>query len=182
MTKSKPKYTRILAVAPSTRGFGYAVHEGQDTLVDRGGKRASGDKNRECLAKVDELIDHWQPEVLVLEDSSGKGSRRAPRIQKLCKGIIALARNRKVSMKVFSRKTIRKVFFVDGQGTRHDVAKMVAEWFPEELGLLLPSKRRACDDGEDPRMDIFDAVALVMVHRLREANRTAYRIATEPVS
>ena len=36
MKKIQPKHFRILAIAPSTRGFGFAVLEGQDTLVDWG--------------------------------------------------------------------------------------------------------------------------------------------------
>jgi hypothetical protein len=55
MNKIQPKYFRILAIAPSTRGFGFAVLEGEASLVDWGVKTAKGDKNKQSLAKVEKL-------------------------------------------------------------------------------------------------------------------------------
>jgi hypothetical protein len=56
MDKIIPKHPRILAVAPSTRGFGFAVLEGQGTLVDWGVKLVTGDKNDGAIRKVKEMI------------------------------------------------------------------------------------------------------------------------------
>lgn len=72
-----PKHFRILAIAPGTRGFGFAVLEGKNTLVDWGVKTVQGNKNVQSLAKVKELITHYQPGVLVLQDTSTKSSRRS---------------------------------------------------------------------------------------------------------
>src|SRR5689334_7610146 len=92
MNTINPKYPRILAIAPSARGFGFAVHEGQDTLVDWGGKQARpGNKNAWCLAEVEKIIAHYKPEVMVLENLSTKDSKRSPRIRALSRRIIALA-------------------------------------------------------------------------------------------
>jgi hypothetical protein len=44
---------------------------------------------------------------------------------------------------------------------------MLAECFPEELGLSLPPKRRPWMS-EDSRTDMFIAVALVMALRLKQ--------------
>jgi Holliday junction resolvasome RuvABC endonuclease subunit len=168
---------RVLAITPSTRGFGFAVIEARDTLVDWGGKGASNNKNSKCLAKVESLIVQYQPRVLVLEDMSAKGSRRGLRIRELSAEIIALARRRKVRVKLFSRQTINKVFFADGKGTKYAIAKIVGERFAEEIGLRVPPKRRPWES-EVRRMDFFDSVALALVYRLRKANRVAYRIPT----
>jgi len=46
------KHFRILAIAPATRGFGFAVLEGLDMLADWGVKEAKGDKNNQSLGKV----------------------------------------------------------------------------------------------------------------------------------
>ena len=96
MNQINPKHFRILAIAPSTRGFGFAVLEEQETLVNWGVKTVNGDKNVQSLAKVEKLIAHYQPGVLVLEDASAKNSRRSPRIRKLCQQIIKMAANRKM--------------------------------------------------------------------------------------
>lgn len=157
------KQMRILAVSLSSRGFGFAVLEGEGVMVDWGIKTSKKEKNVESLAKARKLIAHYQPGVLVLEDASAKHSRRAPRIQKLTKRIIAMAATQQVKVKLFSREKMMKAFFADGQGTKHTLAGIIAKRFPAELGNRLPSKRRAWES-EDCRMDIFGAVALALVY------------------
>jgi Holliday junction resolvasome RuvABC endonuclease subunit len=170
MNQINPKHFRILAIAPSTRGFGFAVLEGEVSLVDWGVKTVKGDKNVQSLARVEDLIAHYQPEVLVLEDASAKGSRRSPRIRKLSRQIIKMAATRKVSVALFSRDQVMKTFITDGQGTKHMLAEIMAKRFPEELGSRLPPKRRPWMS-EDYRMNIFDAVALAMMFRLKYVSR-----------
>ena len=73
---------RIMAVALSTSGFGYAVFEGNEMLVECDTKTARGDnKNAQTLKKVEKLIAHFQPDVLILENTSVKDSRRWQRIR-----------------------------------------------------------------------------------------------------
>src|ERR1017187_5297999 len=170
MKKIQPKHFRILAIAPSTRGFGFAVLEGQETLVDWGVKTVKGDKNVQSLAKVEKLIAHYQPGVLVLEDASAKNSRRSPRIRKLCQQIIKMAATRKVSVKLHSRDQMMKTFIADGHGTKHALAEIIAKRFPEQLGLQLPPKRKPWMS-EDSRMNIFDAVALALLPHLCRRHR-----------
>jgi len=172
MNRIPKKQLRVLAIAPSTRGFGFAVLEGQESLVDWGVKVVKGDKNAQSLAKVEELIAHYQPGMMVLEDTSAKHSRRSARIRALSQKIIAVAPTRKVSVALFSQARVKRVFFGDAQGTKHALAEIVAQRFPEELSSRLPPKRRPWKS-EDYRMDIFDAVALVLVLRLKRAKRKA---------
>jgi|ERR1017187_203160 Holliday junction resolvasome RuvABC endonuclease subunit len=175
MKKIQPKHFRILAIAPSIRGFGFAVLEEQETLVDWGVKTVKkGDKNKQSLAKVKKLIADYQPGVLVLEDTSAKGSRRAPRIRKLCQQIIKMTANRKVSVKLFSRDQMMKTFIADGRGTKHALAEMIADRFPEELGSHLPPKRKPWMS-EDSRMTIFDAVALALLPHLCRRSKSIAR-------
>src|ERR1017187_5916330 len=111
MNRIQPKHFCILAIAPSTRGFGFAVLEGQETLVDWGVKPVEGDKNAQSLAKVKKLIAHYQPGTLVLEDASAKNSRRSSRIRTLTRQIVKMATTLKVSTKLFSRDHVMKTFF-----------------------------------------------------------------------
>src|ERR1700734_2911391 len=121
---------RILAVALSTRGFGFAVMEGQDALVRYGSKSAEGDKNARCLANFKKLINFYEPDILVLSDVAGKGARRAPRIKALARQIIKVAGKHKLKVKLISAKQVKRVFFTDGQGTKHSRAEMIAQMFP----------------------------------------------------
>lgn len=162
---SHSKHLRILAIAPSTRGFGFAVLEGPAKLVDWGVKTASGNKNTESLAKVDELLAHYQPTALVLENHAAPDTRRSSRIRTLGTRLRTLAKRREVKVKMLTRTRVRQVFFSDGEGTKQALAEILAKRFPAELGSRLPPKRRPWMS-QDYRMDIFDAVALALAFQL----------------
>ena len=73
---SSPSYTkdiRVLAIDPSTRGFGFAVLEGPNRLIDWGVKETKTDKKRRTLKLIEDIIDRYQPRVIVVEDYKGKG-------------------------------------------------------------------------------------------------------------
>jgi hypothetical protein len=161
---------RVLAIVPSSRGFGFAVMEGGDTLVDWGVRSVTGDKNADALKKADAMIALYKPTVLVLEDASAKGSRRSPRIRDLTKEIIATAASRRMKVALFSRDRVMGVFFEDGIGSKHTIARILAMRFPEELGHRLPPKRKPWKS-EDYRMGIFDAVALAFSKHLLKGKR-----------
>lgn len=161
MKQHKSKNIRVLAIAPSRRGFAFAVMEGQDRLVDWAVKSIKKDKNSEGLSKIKKLLSHYSPSVVVLEDCKAHGSRRAPRSQKLNEAILTLSSDRNIRTVLFSRKEILQIFFGDERGTKHAIAKAISVRFPEELGRLMPGKRRAWMS-ENYRMGIFDAVALAL--------------------
>ena len=106
MDKTLPKYPRILAIAPSTKGFGYAVFEGQKLLVDWGVRLVEGDKNSVSIKKVEGMINLYDPEVMVFEDTTNKESRRSPRIQALTKRLVAVAESRSVDVVLCSQKRL----------------------------------------------------------------------------
>lgn len=151
-----------------TRGFGYAVLDGDGTLADRGVRTVTGDKNKQSLESAVALIAHYQPGVLVLEDASAKDSRRSLRIRELTKQIAAAARG--VKVKLYSQEKVRCAYFAEGKGTKHALAEIIASRFPEDLGLQVPPKRKPWDS-EDYRMGIFDAVALALMPGILEKNR-----------
>jgi len=156
MSQSTSHTTRSLAVTPSTRGFGFAVLEGE-ILVDWGVKPVTGDKNTGSVAKVKELLILYHPARFILEDA--ESSRRAARICALHAELVRVAKEHQVRVIVLTRTRVRRRFFADGEGTKHELALQLAERYPEELKLRLPPKRRLWMS-EDYRMGIFDAVAL----------------------
>jgi hypothetical protein len=157
---------RILAIAPSSRGFGFAVMEGGETLVDWGVKSVAGDKNADALKKVGAMISLYKPAVLVLEDASAKWSRRSRRIRDITKTIAAMSATAQMKVALFTRNQVMRFFFEDGVGTKYTIARIIAMRFPEELGHRLPPKRKPWKS-EDYRMGIFDAVALAITKQVR---------------
>ena len=155
------KHVRILAIAPLSRGLGYAVMEGPDKLVVCGNKAILRDKNAGALAWVNRFIQFYQPDVLVLPNVTAIDTRRGARIKTLHRQIVAWADKKKVKVRVVSVTQVRTQLLRDSKGTKFAVAQMLASKYPTELGLRLPPKRRPWMS-EDPRMDIFDAVSLAV--------------------
>ena len=165
---NKADHFRILAIAPTSRGVAFAVLEAKDSLVDWGVKTVQEDKNVNSLTKVEELIAQYHPGVLVLHDT--KDSRRSQRVKALSQKIVAMAETRDVRVKLLSQEQIRRTYFFDGLGTKQEIAEIIAQRFPDELGTRLPQKRKAWMS-EQYQMGIFDAVALALMLRLNTKKR-----------
>jgi hypothetical protein len=157
----KSKTVRILAIAPLSRGLGYAVMEGPGKLVACGNKAILRDKNARALAWVNRFIQFYQPDVLVLPNVTAADTRRATRIKTLHRKIVAWAGNLQLKVRLVSVTQVRAQLLGAAKGTKFTVAQMLATKFPAELGTRLPPKRRVWMS-EDPRMDIFDAVGLAV--------------------
>jgi len=160
----KPR--RILAFAPSSKGLGFVVLETPHALVDWGVKSVKKqNKNADSLKKARQLTELYRPHVLVLENC--RNSRRCQRIQKLIAALKSQAQSQHVKVILLSQQQTRKVFFADQPGTKHALATMLAQEFPEELASRLPGKRRPWNS-EAHGMGIFDAAALAWAFQLKE--------------
>ncbi len=154
------KQFRILAVSLSSRGFGYAVLEG-DALIAYGNKIINEDKNARSLAHIDKLITGYRPDVLALQAVKAKGTYRAPRIKELHRKVVALAKQHRLKVVKITAKELRNALLGNEAGTKRAMAELLAGQFPDELASRLPPKRKRWQS-EDARMDIFEAVALAL--------------------
>ncbi len=162
---------RVLAIDPTTRGFGFAVFEGPDRLVDWGTFHARrGDKRAACLRRVEEFIDYYLPNVIVLEDYDSDKSRRCARVRELVQAIGRLATTARVRVRAISPVTVRRAFAISGATTKEQIAGVLAARYPELLPHLPPHRKPWMS--EDVRMSIFDGAALAHAH-FRFANRRA---------
>lgn len=151
---------RVLAIDPYSRGMGYVVVENGTLLVDWGTTEARDEKNGRCLERLAELHRTYRPDVLVLEDPEGEGSRRCERIIKLLDDAAELAESRAVDVRRYSRGEIRTAFRAWGAKTKHEIASAVAQRFPP-LAPELPEPR-AVFESEAERMAVFDAGSLAV--------------------
>jgi Holliday junction resolvasome RuvABC endonuclease subunit len=157
MSRVDTKDICVLAIDPSTRGFGFAVLEGPNRLIDWGVKETRSNKNTKSLKLIADLIDRYQPNVIVVEDYAGKGSRRCRRIQTLIDGISTLAFKRNIRIRRFSRVKVKQALSEFGASNKYEIALDITKRFPE-LAPRLPRFRKPWMS-EDYRMSIFDAVA-----------------------
>jgi len=160
MSNTFTKEKRILAIDPTTKGFGFAVMEGPERLIDWGVKGAKRSKKMRCLKLIMGLIDHYKPDVIVVEDYDGKDSRRCRRVQKLINRIQKLGLEKRIMTRSFSRSAVRKAFSPPGAFTKHQIATAIAQRLPE-LAPRLPPFRKPWMS-EDYRMSIFDAVSFAL--------------------
>lgn len=158
------KHKLVLAIDPSTRGFGFVIFEGPLRPIDWGvkeiRKKSSKSKNIQCLNKIEELIDFFQPDVVVVEDYLGITSRRCKRIQDLIEEIVKLANKSFIKTRRFPRSKIIEFFSQFGATTKYQIAQAIAIWLPE-FKSRLPRFRKPWMS-EDYRMNIFDAAALAL--------------------
>ena len=163
MNQTASKQIRVLAIALTARGFGYCVMENH-AILECGNKGVKGNRNLQSASKIEKLLKQFLPSVLVLQDVNATGCRRARRIKTLHRQIIELAASRKIKVSLFSAKSLRIALVGDIKGTKHEMAKILAEKYSIELAEKLPKKRRPWES-EDGRMDLFEAVALAVVFR-----------------
>jgi len=157
MTWHKP---RLFALHSGTKGFGYAVFEGE-AIYDWGTVTARGDKNAMSLRKLARLLDRFSPEELVLEEAT-PGNGRAERIVQLYAAIATLCRLRNIDLYQYSQSDIQRRFCRVGACTRQEIAEAVAR----ELVVLsprLPNPRKPWQS-EPRRLAIFSAAAVALTH------------------
>jgi Holliday junction resolvasome RuvABC endonuclease subunit len=166
------KEVRVLAIDPTTRGFAFAVMEGPHRLIDWGVKSVRPAKEDRCLAGVAAQIQFFAPMVLVLENTTGRGSRRCARVRRLIEAIRVAAGEAGMRTRLVSRREVKAAFAPSAGSTKHQVALAIAQQLPELTGRVPP--RRKPWMSEDERMNIFDAVALALTFfHLREKRRLA---------
>ena len=157
----------VLGLHPSARGLGWVLFEGPDALFDCGSVEIHGsDKNGKTLARVERLFDKYRPNVLVLEESDGKNSKRKPRLRRLYRSLITRARRHGVAVHHYARTEIAEALGLAEGGKRHDVAAAVAERV-ESLRPRLPRPQKIWL-GESHHMGLFCAAASVLTHYARK--------------
>jgi hypothetical protein len=155
------RYDLVLAIYLTKRGLAFVVFQGSLSPLDWGSTRRYGpEKNDHCLKIAGALFSRYQPEVLVLQDTSWTGTRRTARITNLNAAIFELADQHGLSVCSFSRDRVWAGFSYLGSPTKYAIAEAIAKHIPA-FEHHLPRRRKHYMD-EDARMGIFDAAALAL--------------------
>jgi Holliday junction resolvasome RuvABC endonuclease subunit len=146
-----------MAVDPTSRGFGFVIFEGPEHLIDWAVVEIKENREDQCLQRMVDLIARYQPDVLALEDPTGRGSRRCYRVQQFLGQVERIADEGAILTRRFSRSKVRRAFSDSGAKTKYEIATVIVRRFPE-LAPRLPRFRKPWMS-EDDRMSIFDAAS-----------------------
>jgi Holliday junction resolvasome RuvABC endonuclease subunit len=152
----------ILSLFPNARGLGYVCIEAPKKLLDFGVVTIRPVSNERILARINKFVEFHRPTVIVIRQSQTFTARRAMRVQAVISKITDYAKTQNLPVHRYTRQQIRDVFEVQGAKTKQEIAKQIAQWFPE-LAPRLPKVRKIWMD-EDYNMVVFDAAALAITH------------------
>lgn len=153
----------VLSVHPFSRGIAFTLFEGPLSPIEWGVKGVRGkQKNALALEATKKLIQRLQPDVLVLEDSSDRHSRRAERIRRLQSLVANYAGGEAIEVRHYSRRDIRDRFKSAGAVTRYEIAQVIASQV-HAFGHRLPPAPKIWNS-RDVGLSLFDAASLAMTY------------------
>jgi Holliday junction resolvasome RuvABC endonuclease subunit len=151
----------ILAVHPTSRGFGWVVFEGAGTPVEWGSVSARGRRSSRLFIKFERILRRWQPDILVLEEFEER-SGKTERLRKLSRDMADLASFSGMDVAIYERNNVREAFASESATTRHEIAQAIAKRI-DAFSQQLP-RNRPCGDTEFHHQGLFDAAALAMTY------------------
>lgn len=155
------RYTFVLAIFLTTRGFAFTLFEGPQAPVDWGVSEKRGlFKNDRCLKSATEILERYRPDYLVLQDTTCNGTRRTHRIAELNALILERAEALSIPVATYSRADIRAFFAENGIPTKEGIADAIAKHIPFFERYVPPTRKPWMS--EDARMGLFDAAALAL--------------------
>ncbi len=152
----------VLAVHPTTRGFGWILFENPHSPADWGSASAKQGRKSKLLARFERILRRFKPDTLVLEEFEGSTIRRGTRAQDLCRAMLHAAQVAGLDTRVYPRDAIQASFAPLGATTRFEIAQAIAQQI-EALRPRLPRERKAWMP-EGHTQSLFDAAALALTH------------------
>jgi Holliday junction resolvasome RuvABC endonuclease subunit len=158
----------VLSAYVNTRGFAFVLFEGSAlSPFDWGIQEVRGPRRQHrCLSSVVAIMDRYRPDILVIQDTSASGTRRALRLVRLNAAIAGLAEDRGTPVYAYSRADVYDAFQYLGFSNKQTLAELIAKHIPAFERYVPPPRKPWMS--EDARMGVFDAAALALVFFQRE--------------
>jgi hypothetical protein len=163
---------RILAIALRSRRLGFAVFEGPKRLLDWGmvfyplnnvAQHAAASK------RVATLLTLFAPSVIAVRRTRSLNVRIGSGVRPILRLIRREASSRLIPVRLMRAAAVRKVFGQPRTKSKHEIAAMITQMYPELLWKLPP--KRKIWESEHPIMTMFDAVALGFAYWQRDGER-----------
>ena len=174
MLKHRKNYPCVLSVYPTIRGYSYVLFTAPYSLQDWGSRHIKKDVgSAKSIESVNDMLARYRPDVLVLEDTAERGTKRTLRVKRIAKALGPTAANLSIEVAYVSRKSVRSAFAFFGAVSKQDIARVIAEKM-DALALRMPKERSAWQ-AQDPRMALFDAASrgLTYYYQLEEVRDRA---------
>lgn len=155
----KTKLPILLSIYPNNRGFGYALMEDPQKLLDYGIVTIRPLCNGRILKRIEKLLDYYKPTLVVTQDYKCTHARYGKRNKALIEAIVELAQRKNLDIHSYTRIQIRDVFEQFEARTKHEISRKIAEWLPE-VAYRTPKLRKLWYP-EDYNMVLFDALSLI---------------------
>ncbi len=146
---------RILGIDPHVRGFGFAVVEDMEFLVDWGTARVWGKQTDAFVARAYTMIARFKPTAIAFPEPAS--SRKRKNLRRLASALVRASADNGIPVLLVSKQAVRSIFTSDAV-TKYQRAMSLKTAFPE-LEMLLPPPRKPWLP-EDDRLTIFSAIAL----------------------
>lgn len=159
---ASPRSGLVLAVFPSSRGFGWVLFEGPMALVNWGIASVKTNRSAWCMTRFGRLLDMYRPEAVVLEANEGPKATVPGRVGILLQDMKGFAASRAIDVHAYSRAEVAATLVADESANRSDVARVVADLLPILRDRLPPPRRKW--QAIDERRCLFDAAALGITH------------------
>lgn len=151
----------VVAIAPTSRGFGFAIFATPLRVLDWGVKEVRWDKNRRSRVRIERMLKDVRPTAVIIENWAHVSCRRSARVRDLLTEVVVLAHKRGATAHTYSRRQVRQLFGEAGK-SKDAVAAVLVARLPA-LKPWLPPKRRIWES-EHYSMAIFEAAALAVTH------------------
>ena len=109
----------MLAVHPTSRGFGWVLFEGPLVPVDWGIASAKGKRSAQGMVRFKQLIDQYRPSVLVLEKYEEDDSNRGERIRTIAQTMRGFANNHDMDTPIYGGEEVRIAVTGNPKASRH---------------------------------------------------------------
>jgi len=153
----------VLALYPSPQGIAFVLFEDSLSLVDWGLTEMKGQtKNEHCIQFVERIVDRYSPDVIVIQDTDQRGSRRDERVRALYRSFGTLASVKGIDVARYAKADVNKAFDAAGALRKQERAQLVAAMLPA-LSHRIPPLRKPWMS-EHPRMPLFEAASLGIAH------------------
>jgi hypothetical protein len=164
MEKSEEKSpARILAIDPTTKGFGYVLFELPFHLAAWGRAYVDIAGPAGTVSRLESLLEEHKPELVVFEDMKAAGSLRRRRVRGLMADLVKCVRTHSIPVRTVSRLAVHRRFAPEGEKiTKRAIAEMLVKYFPE-LAAELPRPRKVWESESD-HMAVFDALSFAVTY------------------